>query len=251
MIRGHILEPVRVQTESKTYSILIVLCLVFVSSLGFAQSDGNLRFLKASVYSDLRQSLRPPPATDSKEQQEDEQEIIHLQRSRKSSDCRRAESEIEATLGNFYGRPNGPLTKAQVDHLNDFFKILRNEAAAFIGKLKEEYPRRRPYQYMKGISPCIKKETSNSYPSGHAIFAELYSRVLTDLFPNEKAEINARDETIGKDRVLTGLHYPSDVRGGRRVGRMIYEELKKSKSYQEAFAKIKQALYSESSRISR
>jgi acid phosphatase (class A) len=208
-----------------------------------AQSDGKLHFLNANVLAELRQSLPSPPAQNSKEQTADEMEIRRIQAARKPVDCDRAASEIEATLGNFYGQPNGPLNQTEVERLDDFFKLLRNEAGAFIGKLKEIYPRQRPYQYLKGIETCIKQETSNSYPSGHAIFAELYSRVLVDLFPDKKQQIQQRSEVIGRDRVVTGLHHPSDVAGGRSVGRKIYEELKKSKAYRDAFERARKSLH--------
>src|SRR4051794_8765337 len=102
-----------------------------------AQSDGKLHFLNANVLAELRQSLPSPPAQNSKEQTADEMEIRRIQAARKPVDCDRAASEIEATLGNFYGQPNGPLNQTEVERLDDFFKLLRNEAGAFIGKLKE------------------------------------------------------------------------------------------------------------------
>lgn len=221
--------------------------LFFLFSIGVArtalgQSDGNLNFLDAKVYTALKKSLPAPPAKNSKEQKAEEVEILQIQSSRKQADCDRAASEVDATLGAFYGAPNGPLSAAQVERLDEFFKLLRNEAGAFIGKLKAEFPRQRPFQYVKGVETCIKQETSPAYPSGHGILAELYSLILVDLFPNKRREITLRSDVLGRDRVLAGLHHPSDIKSGRLVGNKLYQELRKSKSFQEAFAEAKKSL---------
>lgn len=211
----------------------------FWSCISLAQFDGTLKYLNADVYQALKPALPPPPAKNSFEQKKDEEELMRWQKLREEKDCKRAEMEIEATLANLYGPPNGPLKPPHVEKLDEFFKTLRNEAAAFIGKFKSEFVRQRPYQTNSAFQPCVKRETSNSYPSGHAIFAELYAHVLADLYPAQAKEIWLRSDQIGKDRVMAGVHYPSDVAGGRKAGRMLYEALKNSKKYQEAFRKLK------------
>lgn len=213
-----------------------------LSVLAIAQSDGKLRYLDPSLTAELKQALPAPPAQGSKEQKDDEQKLFKFQSARKEADCKRAESEIEATLNGFFGPPNGPLTTDHVTKLDEFFKTLRNETAAFIGPLKDQYKRQRPYDYIKGLDPCIKRETSGSYPSGHAILTEVYALVLSDLFPDKSKEIKKRGEVIGEDRVMAGVHHPSDITSGRLMGKKIYESLKKSKTFQDAFQKAAQSL---------
>ena len=200
------------------------------------------KFLDIQIYSTLKQVLPPPPLKDSAAQKEDEKELFKLQKSRSTVDCDRAASEIDATFSEFYGPPLGPLTSSQVAKLGDFFSDVRRETGSFIGRLKSEYPRPRPYVYIEGLSPCIKREASDSYPSGHAILAEVFALILIDLFPSDKSKIEARSEMIGKDRVLAGVHHPSDISSGRAVGQQIFTELRKSEKFQTAFQNEKTIL---------
>ncbi|MFN7685626.1 MAG: phosphatase PAP2 family protein [Oligoflexia bacterium] len=104
-----------------------------------------------------------------------------------------------------------------------------------------QYP---PFLYVKGLNPCVPKEVTGAYPSGHAVLSKLFSLVLSDFFPGKKDQLEARAKQIGDHRILSGMHHRSDVEVGRSIAILIYEEFKKSKSFLNDFEKTKTKLSS-------
>jgi acid phosphatase (class A) len=92
-----------------------------------------------------------------------------------------------------------------------------------VGDVKDHFKdlikRDRPFVHHSDIKPCLPLESSFSYPSGHATFYALISELLSGFKP----ELKERLQEVGKAgvyaRVIGGVHYPSDVEGGRKLGR--------------------------------
>jgi len=93
----------------------------------------------------------------------------------------------------------------------------------YIGDAKKHWSRLRPYLTHPDLTPCIKKESSFSYPSGHSALSHYYMHILEVLLPNKKAAIDARADQIAYDRLVGGVHYPSDIRDGKLLGDEIYD----------------------------
>ncbi len=194
--------------------------------------------LKADLLTEFKSKITLPPKLASDLQQFDEKILKELQATRTADDCKRAEFEVYVSLANFFGKPYSMLTEAETTKLAAFFDKVRNDADFYIQKLKKEFPRKRPFLYMAELKPCVPLETTGAYPSGHATLARLYALILTDFFPDEKAALEERADQIGKDRVLSGMHHPTDVQAGKQLGEMVYEKLKQSASYQKEFKKL-------------
>lgn len=192
-------------------------------------------FLNIDIYENLKNKLPPPPAEKSSAQIKDEKELFHFQKIRTDVDCEQARSEVPINLKTFFGGPKGSLSDGDIDKLTPFFAQLRNDSDFFIHKIKKEYPRQRPYDYIAGLNPCIAREKSLAYPSGHTALARVFSKVLGDLYPKEKAKLKKRADEIAKDRVLAGVHHPTDIDTGKALGDLLYQELKKSKAYESAY----------------
>lgn len=216
--------------------------LLLFSNFVFAAEDFVHRpaakdpiYLDSHLVSSFKIALPPVPTMQSPIQVADEKELFKLQKSRSVADCEHAKSEVMISLESFFGKPSGSLTEVQVETLTPFFTSVRNDAGYFIQKVKKQSPRKRPFLYMKELTPCVKKETTSAYPSGHAALAKLYANILSDFFPTDKTKFEARANEIGMHRVLAGVHHPSDIEAGRKLADLIYSDLKKSKKYQAAF----------------
>lgn len=191
------------------------------------------------AYDRIKKKIAPPPMPGSTAQKEDEQELLKIQKSRTVEECSRAKNAVSVNLKTFFGRPDGSLEDKDVERLASFFGQLRNDADYVIHKLKVEFPRQRPYDYIAGLEPCVPKEKSKAYPSGHTAISRLYALVLSDLFPKDKKKFQDRALTIGKDRILSGMHHPSDVSSGRTLGDMLYAEFKKNDKFKSVFNELK------------
>jgi acid phosphatase (class A) len=162
--------------------------------------------------------LGPFPAPGSDRDKADRAILLWAQRSRSREDIRRAESEVNLRLGLFSaatGRDLGSdqftLTQQLVD---DAVATLR----PVLGALKRRFARPRPYEVIPGLAPAITRENSASYPSGHSTWGTMVASLLIQLEPQARDGILERGLQVGFDRVVGGVHNPSDVEAGQRLG---------------------------------
>jgi acid phosphatase (class A) len=84
--------------------------------------------------------------------------------------------------------------------------------------IKEIYRRPRPYLADTSIRPCLPRESGWSFPSGHSAFYRAAAELLVDLLPERRQRLLAVGLSGGSSRTLCGVHYPSDVEAGQRLG---------------------------------
>jgi acid phosphatase (class A) len=87
-----------------------------------------------------------------------------------------------------------------------------------MGDLKNRFQRPRPFVAHQRIVPCLPREQSYSFPSGHATWYRAASELLADLLPERRSRLEPVGRHGGFSRVLCGVHYPSDVNAGQRLG---------------------------------
>jgi len=82
----------------------------------------------------------------------------------------------------------------------------------------------RPVQLPAG-SPCAVPSPaaaySPSYPSGHATIGAMMSILLAEMVPERREALFTRGWEYGDARVLSGVHFPSDVEAGRILGTVL------------------------------
>ena len=89
------------------------------------------------------------------------------------------------------------------------------------------------------MQPCVALPANDSYPSGHAYGAYLRAAVLAEIFPEKRAEIFDRARYVAWGRVIGGVHFPTDLEGGRRLAEAGFAELKKSATFRAALEKCR------------
>ena len=199
-------------------------------------------YISDSVYPKLKTEIPEPPRLGSELQRLDEEALLKAQSLRTSNQCKVAESVVRVSLNNFYGTPAGVLTEREVLKLSALFEQIRNDGDFFIQKLKVDFPRKRPFLYIAGINPCVPKEVTGAYPSGHATLAKLYELILSDIFPDRAARFKDRAQEIAQSRVLSGMHHPSDIDSGKVLGAKLYEQFKQSSKFKMALKEATSAL---------
>jgi acid phosphatase (class A) len=121
-------------------------------------------------------------------------------------------------VGGALDREHRPLTRALLDEAEA-------EARQVYWPLKKRFARPRPYDADPRVAPAIAREPSFAFPSGHAVRGTLYARLLAELAPARREGLLERGRRIGFDRVLGGVHWPSDVEAGQRLGEALADAL--------------------------
>ena len=144
--------------------------------------------------------------------------LLWLQRTRTRAEVARAAGEViprpalfSEVLGVDLESSRFPLTRALLE-------AAARDLHGVVGELKGHFARPRPYNEDPRIKPSVSLERSYAYPSGHAAWGAMEAAVLADLVPKLQEAILERGRQVGNDRVLAGVHHPSDVEAGQKLG---------------------------------
>ena len=100
---------------------------------------------------------------------------------------------------------------------------VKSEQGIIGSRLKRRFHRERPYQIDSTLHPvCKVNSVHDSYPSGHAFAGYLQALTLVQLFPGKRDAIFARADEYAHNRMVCGVHYPSDLEAGRRVAYAVF-----------------------------
>jgi acid phosphatase (class A) len=151
--------------------------------------------------------------------------LLDLQAHRTPEEEARCKEEVDATafifadvLGKGFNADDLPVTAT-------LMKEVTHQAKVVAGAAKLTWDRKRPFLTDTRIKPCVELEKTSSYPSGHAIRGMVWALVLAEIYPEHRDALLARGREFGEDRVLAGLHYPSDVAAGQKLGAEIAKRL--------------------------
>lgn len=189
---------------------------------------------------DWKAMLPPPPAVGSIAALGDVETVLQVQAARTPADVAWAKliekdqvfADYRDVLGPWFEEKNLPV-------LADFLRQVTAAAQAANSRMKSLYYRSRPPAVEPTVLPCVDIPASNSYPSGHSLRAFVWAGVLGDIFTDRPADLYARAHRVAWGRVMGGVHFPTDVVGGRIAAQAIVAELRKSPAYRAAIEKCR------------
>jgi acid phosphatase (class A) len=167
---------------------------------------------------DIRRIIGPFPKPGSELEKQDDEVLLQYQAQRTDEECKEAASQDVFDYRKIFGKPYGPLTEREISQVQKDLLWAMGEGALTIYVAKNLYKRPRPYDRNPEIVPCIPLEASFAYPSGHATTARLLGKILSRKFPAKKYAIMETADEAGLHRVLGGVHHPSDVEAGYKIG---------------------------------
>jgi acid phosphatase (class A) len=192
---------------------------------------------------DVEYEVAPPPSPGSAAEKEDFRELRRLQNTRTEEECEAADAQTRMTAWSFFGPPTGILSREEHDSLEPLLSEVIETVNKETRPYKEEYARERPYVKDHSISPCIQMPKGNtSYPSSHAAAGIAAGHVLESLFPGRATEIREEAMQVGENRLIGGVHHPSDVETGRDLGEQIWEALEENTTFRRDLAKARKAV---------
>ena len=188
----------------------------------------------------IKSLLGDPPAMDSPKVKAELAEVLKVQEKRTMTEVARVTSEIkldpflfQEPIGLWFQRNSLPET-------TKLLRAILTDCSNVSETGKMAWGRPHPFMIDSRVHPCVSPlPTDYCYPSSHANAATVLGKVLSDLVPDRKKEIMARADQVGEDRLIAGLHYPSDVEAGRKLGAYLYTCLQTNILFQTNFAKAK------------
>jgi len=195
-------------------SLRLVLALALAVPVGLALPPAPV----VSLDVDWGKFLGPYPVPGSEQAKGEEAILFWLQRTRTREDVARARATdwlVPDAFADLYPGGFRFASKPKTAALLEAGRVALRPAVAV---QKKNFRRARPFLALEGLHPCVEKELTGSYPSGHASLAGLLARILAELDPPHREAILERGNQVAHDRVLAGAHWPSDVEAGLRMG---------------------------------
>jgi len=173
---------------------------------------------------DLSLLVSPPPAQDSETVKAEVAEIHRIEQNRTPAQVAAAKADeddqtifvFRSVLGDKFAPDDLPLTAALGAHVH-------NEEPVASNVLKAAFHRPRPYQFDTTLHPvCKTSEVPDSYPSGHGVSGYLLAFTVAQIVPEKRTEILARADEYAHNRLVCGVHYPSDLAASRSVAYAVF-----------------------------
>lgn len=169
---------------------------------------------------DLRRLLPPPPSAGSPQERSELDELLHIQAERTAGEVALARQDVARDIFRFAGALGGS-RGLDGDHLPRTIALLRHlstDETAVLAPAKRAFGRPRPYAVERRLAPVVERPPSDSYPSGHSLWAYTTALVLADMVPERRAQLLERADQYAHNRSVGGVHYPSDIEGGKLAG---------------------------------
>jgi acid phosphatase (class A) len=203
----------------KKYASLAAGLLLLVISSAAQAEDAKPFVTNRDV--DLTMILPPPPANDSALTKAELGEVLTLQVTRTPQMEASAIADVEEDVWRFANVMGPNFTKEKLPKFSAFFDRVVATEGAVVDPAKDVWKRPRPHQLSDLVKPAVKLSNSGSWPSGHATVGTMMGIILADMVPEKRAEIMARAAAYAHNRVVGGIHYPSDVEMGKISGSVI------------------------------
>ena len=194
--------------------LTLVLFILLIGAGGQALAE-ELIFLSPKKV-ELLKILPPPPPPKSEAQQRDMAAVLEAQNRRTPETVKRALADNALSIYRF-DDVLGPKFKAEnLPVMNEFFKRMHADARAILNATKEAWVRLRPYKINPEVTMLGEPPRTNfAYPSGTTIFGTLTGIVLANMVPEKQFELFERSAEFVANRVVLGVHYPTDVQASQ------------------------------------
>jgi acid phosphatase (class A) len=183
--------------------------------------------------------LPAPPARGSEEEEGEFWMLMAEQEGRTPVEVDRAKSEIKFDVFSFSDVIGPWFTAGHCPQTAALFKAAFADSKIFSGDAKDHFGRKRPYLLDSRIKPVLELEDEGSYPSGHSTRGMMTAQLLAEIFPDKRDALLDRGRQIGWDRVIGGVHFPSDIAAGRVLGQAIAQKMLASDEFKSKLEQVK------------
>jgi len=215
-----------------------LMLLVFALPARAEALDPGTRLYVPAGSVDAAALIGPPPKLGSPELHEQMAIVLWLQKTRTPAQVVFVEKTLDTKR--FAPLLSGLLLDVDGIELKKTIDDAISEVRADYDALKEEFDLPRPFQVNDAVKPVGEARPVASYPSGHAIRAIVYARLLAEVFPDKKEALIELATRIGYGRVIAGVHYPIDITSGQKLGHAYADVIVEQPAFKDAVRRIRQ-----------
>ena len=186
----------------------------------------------------------PPPARGSAAERAELDAMLALQRTRSAAEVAAAQADRKTKISRFAAAlGTDERTLEGLPQVTRLAQDVEDEIRPYVRAAKRHFRRLRPREIEPAIQPCIGDVAADlSYPSGHATFGWMMGYLLADMLPERSAGLLARSAEFARQRMVCGVHFPSDLEAGRRGAVWLMAQLRRNPEFVAARGRAAQEL---------
>lgn len=185
--------------------------------------------------------IPPPPAPGSAAAKRDLATVLALQSASTPAKIAQAKRTYDLTVFTYAKALNRNFTAQNYPKTAQFFRELNDLVNYENNYVKDAYKRPHPFQVSSEVRRIVVAKPGYSYPSYHSARCVVFQGVLDQLDPGLNGAFDRVTKEVEEDRVFAGEHFPSDIEGGKLLGRLIWAALEKDANFHAAVARLKKA----------
>ena len=190
--------------------------------------------------------IPPPPAPGSAAEQADLDGVMALQDHPTKQELAHAEQSVAFSVFTFAETLGPEFNAKRKPRTALFFSQLEATANQAKNFLKETYRRDRPFvAFPSEVRPLVTPEAGYSYPSGHCTRSWLFALVLAELDPPHRASFFRNAIQVGEDRIIGGMHFPTDMMESRVLAVELHRCLMKDPDFRRDLEQLRSSEWSD------
>lgn len=174
---------------------------------------------------DLVHVLAPPPAPDTPAAKADLQAVLAAVASRTDAEIKHVQADDKRVVFRFADVMGPAFSADKLPFAAQFFQHVYNDGNIATVAAKDYFKRQRPFVVDPDIKIIVVEKPDFSYPSNHSTFAYEAAILLAGMVPEKAAALFDRAADYGHNRIVAGVHFPTDIEAGRITGSIIDNEL--------------------------
>lgn len=192
----------------------------------------------------LDRYLPSPPAEGSPAHQAELSELHRIEATRSPAEIAEARADADDKSVFFFRSVFGEkFTKENLPALGMLAAEVAEEEDEASDRAKAAFRRPRPHNFDKTLHPaCRASAKDDSYPSGHATLGYVLALTLIDIVPERRDALLERADRYGRNRLVCGVHHPSDVTAGLLAAYAIHAAIALDPRYRAELAAAKAEL---------
>src|SRR5262245_47506336 len=222
--------------SNRSRTCAAALALLFLSSFPAAASDPSC----PTPAVPLGVLLMPPPKPDSAQTKAELQELQRVQESRSPDQVKHVKDDDHRSIERFLGGI-GIKVESLSASARRFFDCIDVSVRHSVHEAKSTFDRTRPYRLPhNNLRPLktLSDRDSASYPSAHATYGAALGMVLAEMIPEKREALYKRIQDYGYSRIVSGVHFRSDVYAGNVAGAAIAASLMSNETFRNEFKEV-------------